>query len=430
MIKPLRLGALALSTLLLAAACGGDTTPEAPGTGAPTSEPTAEQTSEAPDDNGDAPDGSGAELVIWTDAERQAAIEEQADRFSADTGANVTVVQKNFEDLRNDFIAQVPTGEGPDITVGAHDWLGALVIAGVVDTIDLGDTAGDFETVAIEAMTYDGQLYALPYSIESVALIQNVDLVGEEAPATWDEMIQNAEAAGAERPFVINTAGETGDGYTMYGFQTSFGAPVFVQNDDGSYTNEVGMGGEEGLAFANWLHENGSAGAGHLSTTIDYDINNELFNSGEAAYTVQGPWVIPSYGDVNIKVNPIPSAGGQPAGPFVGVQGFYLSAQSQNPLLANDFLINYLGSEDGQRALYEADPRLPALTAVAEEVAEDEIVAGFLAASQDGVPMPNIPEMGEVWDFWNAAEAQIINGADPDETWTTMITNLESALSE
>ncbi len=123
----------------------------------------------------------------------------------------MTLVEKNFDDLRNDFIAQVPTGEGPDITVGAHDWLGALVAAGVVNTIDLGDKATEFEQVALDAMTYDGQLYALPYSQEAVALIQNVDLVGDDAPTTWDEMIQKGVDSGAERPFVINTNGQTGD---------------------------------------------------------------------------------------------------------------------------------------------------------------------------------------------------------------------------
>ena len=200
----------------------------------------------------------------------------------------VTLVQKNFEDLRNDFIAQVPTGEGPDITVGAHDWLGALVAAGVVDTIDLGDKASEFEQVALDAMTYDGQLYAMPYSLETIALVQNVDLVGAEAPATWDDMIAKGVAAGTERPFVINTGGETGDGYTMYGLQTSFGAPVFVQDDTGSYTSEVGMGGAPGEAFASWLGANGSSGTGYISTTVDYDINNELFASGKAPYTIQG----------------------------------------------------------------------------------------------------------------------------------------------
>lgn len=371
---------------------------------------------------------SGETITIWTDSQREAAIKVEAEKFEADTGTKVEVVQKNFEDLRTDFIQQVPTGEGPDITIGAHDWLGAFVIAGVVNTVDLSDRASEFEDVAIEAFTYDGQLYAVPYSIESVALIQNTDLVGEEAPATWDEMIEKGEASGAERPFVISTSGETGDGYTMYGFQTSFDAPVFVQNEDGSYTSEVGMGGEKGEAFAQWLSEQSKAG--YISTTIDYDINNELFQSGKAAYTVQGPWVIPLYEDINVAVNPIPSAGGSEANPFVGVQGFYISAQSDNALLANDFVVNYLGSADGQRSLYEADPRLPALTEVANEVSEDPIVGGFLAASQNGVPMPNIPEMGEVWDFWNAAESQIINGSDAVSTWNEMVANLESALAK
>ena len=251
-------------------------------------------------------EGNGVELVVWTDEEREQAIADAAAAFEEETGATVTLVQKNFEDLRNDFIAQVPTGEGPDITVGAHDWLGALVTAGVVNTVDLGDQASEFEQVALDAMTYDGQLYALPYSLETVALIQNTDLVGEEAPATWDEMIQQGLAAGTERPFVINTNGETGDGYTMYGFQTSFGAPVFVQDASGSYTTEVGMGGPQGEAFAQWLDANGAGGTGYVSTTIDYDINNELFNTGKAPFTIQGPWAISAYPDVNVAGEPDP----------------------------------------------------------------------------------------------------------------------------
>jgi len=403
MRKQLSISAVAITTLALLAGCTGA----------------------SPDES----NGDGAEIVIWSDAEREQAIKDAAVAFEEETGATVTVVQKNFEDLRADFIAQVPTGEGPDITVGAHDWLGALVSAGVVNTIDIGDKADEFEQVALDAMTYDGQLYALPYSLETIALIQNVDLVGEEAPATWDEMIANGLAAGTERPFVINTGAETGDGYTMYGYQTSFGAPVFVQDESGSYTSEVGMGGDAGNAFAQWLYDNGSAGTGYLSTTVDYDINNELFNSGKAPYTIQGPWAISAFPDVNVAVNPIPSAGGETAAPFVGVQGFYLSSQSKNSLLATDFLVNYLGTEDAQRALYEADPRIPAYTSIAEEVASDPIIAGFLASSQGGVPMPSIPEMGSVWDFWNSAEAQIIDGADPTTTWSTMVTNLEAALA-
>jgi arabinogalactan oligomer/maltooligosaccharide transport system substrate-binding protein len=411
MRKHIGMGVAILATTVLLAGCGsggGDT--------------------DSTDDGGDG--GDGQELTVWVDENREPAVEAAAAAFEEETGTTVTTVVKNFEDIRADFIAQVPTGEGPDITIGAHDWLGALVAAGVVNTVDLADKAGEFEEVAIQAMTYDGQLYALPYSTETIALVQNTDLVGETAPTTWDEMIQMGLNTGAERPFVINTNGQTGDGYTMYGFQTSFDAPVFVQDDTGGYTSEVGMGGPNGEAFATWLGANGETGTGYISTTIDYATNNELFATGKAAFTIQGPWAIGELtaDGVNIAVNPIPSAGGSPAAPFVGVQGFYVSSQSENTLLANEFLVNYLATDDAQRALYDADPRIPAWTALAEEVSSDANTAGFLASSQNGVPMPSIPEMGSVWEYWNAAESQIITGADPVSTWNTMVEDLNAAL--
>ena len=117
--------ALAATTLLLAGCGGGTTTP-------------TETESEAP-----AADYSGVTLTVWTDENREPAIEAAAAVFEEETGATVELVQKNFEDIRNDFINQVPTGEGPDITIGAHDFLGAFVAAGVVDTVDLGAAADE-----------------------------------------------------------------------------------------------------------------------------------------------------------------------------------------------------------------------------------------------------------------------------------------------
>jgi arabinogalactan oligomer/maltooligosaccharide transport system substrate-binding protein len=36
--------------------------------------------------------------------------------------------------------------------------------------------------------------------------------------------------------------------------------------------------------------------------------------------------------------------------------------------------------------------------------------------------------MGAVWDFWNAAQIALITGQDPDSTWTSMVTSVESAI--
>lgn len=411
-------GAAALTLML--AACGSST-PES------TTEPTSPETSaEAPEETpapDDAPDGGS--LVVWVDDTRQAAVQAAAATFEAETGATVELVQKNFDDIRPDFLAQVPTGEGPDLTVGAHDWLGELTANGVVAPVELGDKADEFESVAVEAFTYDGQVYGLPYAIENIAIIRNTELA-DATPATWDEMIAKGLEADVEHPFLVQV-GETGDGYTLYPLQTSFGAPVFEQADDGSYTSELALGDENGVAFAKFLAEEGKNGT--LSTSMTYDIAVEAFAEGKSPYILGGPWMLGSFEDIDVAIDPIPSAGGEPARPFTGVQGFYLNAQSDNQLLATDFLVNYMATVDAQVALYEAGDRTPALIEAADQVSSDPIAAGFREVGADAVPMPSIPEMGSVWSFWGVTEAGIISGSlEPEAAWNKMVEDIQGAI--
>lgn len=399
------------------AACGGGSSDDST-SGAAEETTTASET------------GASGSLTIWVDDNREAAVTDAAKAYEDATGTTVDVVVKDFDNIRADFAAQVPTGEGPDITVGAHDWLGGFVKDGLVAPIELGDALADFNTVSTEAFTYDGQVYGLPYAIENVAVIRNTALA-DSTPATFDEMIAKGKAAGTKYPFLIQV-GDEGDAYTMYAFQTSFGAPVFVQNDDGSYSSELGLGGENGNNFAQWLQDQATAGV--LDTSITYDVAVDAFSKGESPYIVGGPWMISAFTDagIDVAVDPIPSAGGETASPFVGVQGFYVNANSQNQLTATDFLVNYLGTEDAQVALYEAGDRVPALNAAADAVSDDPIVAGFAAAAENAVPMPSIPEMDSVWSFWGVTEANIINGTatDAPAAWTEMVSNIQAELDK
>jgi len=391
------------------------------GDATPTAKPTTAATT-AP------PAGAGGELTIWVDETRKPAVEAAAAAFEKETGATVKTVLKNFEDIRADFLAQVPTGKGPDITVGAHDWLGELTKNGVVAPLELGDKTSLFEPVSISAFTQDGQVYGLPYAIENNELIRNKDLA-PEAPATWDDAVKAGKAAKTEFPILIQT-GEEGDPYTYYPLQTSFGAPVFAQNADGSYKPELAMGGAKGEAFAQWLHDQGAKGDKVLDTAVTYDIAVDAFAKGKSPFIIGGPWMLDSFKKLpNLSVDPIPTAGGEAAQPFVGVQGFYVSAQSKNALLANDFLVNYMSTDEAQTALYKAGNRPPALISAAQAASSDPITAGFAAVGKTAVPMPSIPQMGSVWQFWGVTEAGIISGKlDPKKGWQKMITDIQGAL--
>lgn len=403
-----------VTAIVALSACS--TTPAAPSSSAPASPASSA-----------AADYSGTTLTVWVDDTRLAATQAAAKAFETATKAKVELVKKNFADIQADFTSQVPTGKGPDVTIGAHDWLGNLIQNGVVAPIELGDKAGEFAPVAIQAFTQDGQVYGVPYAIENIGLIRNTKLA-PEAPATWDDALAAGKKAGTKYPILLQL-GTTGDPYTAYPLQASFGAPVFIQNADGSYTSELAMGGANGEKFAQWLADQGKSGV--LDTAITYDIAVDAFAKGKSPFIIGGPWMLEKFKGLDLAIDAIPSAGGQKASPFVGVQGFFISSKSANPIVANDFLTNYIATTDVQYSMYQAGQRTPALTSAAEKAAGDTLTAGFAKVAADAVPMPSIPEMASVWTFWGVTEANIVSGKQqPVAGWQKMISDIQAKIKK
>lgn len=380
-------------------------------------------TTSTPTTSGPAASGT---LTVWVDETRVEGFKELAAQFQAQSGVSLDVVQKPTADIKTDFIAQAPTGEGPDLIVGAHDWLGDLTSNGVVASVELGDAVNGLSDTSKAAFTSNGQLYGVPYAIENIALVRNNAIV-QSTPATFDELVAQGKATGKQFPVLIQQ-GTSGDAYHLYPLQTSFGAPVLKANASGEYTSELGMAGPEGIAFAQYLKK--LAGEGALSANLGADQAKQAFLDGNSPYIVTGPWATADFtkAGIDISVLPIPSAGGQVSAAFLGVQGVYLSSHSTNTLLANQFL-DYVASDAVQTKLYELGGRTPASTAAAAAVS-DEILAGFTAAGKDGQPMPAIPAMTAVWNYWGATEVNIISGqaSDPAAAWNEMIANIKASL--
>lgn len=380
--------------------------------------------------DGDAGDDASASatLTVWVDAERVDALQGAADAYTDKTGVKVDLVGKDNADIKDDFIQQVPTGKGPDITMGAHDWLGELSTNGVVAPLELGDSAADYLPVAVDASTYEGTVYMLPYAVENIAVLRNTALV-PEAATSFDDMIAKGQAAGLTQPFVVEQGAE-GNPYHLYPFQTAFGAPVFGTTDAGYDPADLQLGNAGGEQFATWLGAQGKNGTGVFNTDIDGDIAKQSFLDGTAAFWLTGPWNVGLATDagIDVAIDTVPSPTGEAASPFAGVKGFFVSSESKNKVAANDFLVNYIGSQDVQLELFEAGNILPALTSAAETASSDPIIAGFAAVGAEAVPMPAIPAMGAVWQYWGIAEAEIINGADPVATWQKLASDVQAAI--
>ena len=237
-----------------------------------------------------APAAGGPVLTIWADEKRAPVLEGIAKGFTDQYGVNVNVVQKGFDNLRNDFKVAAPTGEGPDILLGAHDWIGEFNASGLLSEVSLGDKAANFAPAAVQGFTYtDGKLYGMPQSLENIALYYNTDLV-KTPPTTWTEVMslsKEIKDAGNKYGFLIQTS----DPYHFYPIQTAFDGYIFGKNADGSYNaKDIGLNSEGSVAAFDWLNSMYDEGLLDRGSNIDSGLLASAFQNGDAAMIISGPW--------------------------------------------------------------------------------------------------------------------------------------------
>jgi arabinogalactan oligomer/maltooligosaccharide transport system substrate-binding protein len=381
--------------------------------------------SDKPKATGNSTPKATSKLVIWADDKRTAALKPFAEKFGQSNGVTVEV-QAISKDQQTAFVTASQQGSGPDVMVGAHDWIGNLVQNGAIDPVQLtAEQKSAFSPLAIKAVTFNGQLYAVPYAIENLALIRNTDLA-PTAPATIEDLVATGAKLKSEKKaseIMALQVGQTGDAYHIYPLFTSAGGYLFGTTSSGDYDpKNLGVGAPASIAAFNKIKALGEKGSGALKRSIGSDNAIATFTSKKAAFLISGPWAITDVKKAGISydVSPVPGfAGGKAAQPFVGVQAFYVAAKGKNKALAQEFVSNYLTQPDLAVALYQAEPRPPALTAALDQVkGSDPDLEKFLAAGKDGAILPAIPAMAAIWDPFGKAEAAIVGGADPSGTLT------------
>ncbi|MEU5960872.1 maltose ABC transporter substrate-binding protein [Micromonospora parva] len=398
-------GVVALFALALAASgCGGDS-----------GEPAAKDT----------PKAAGGKMVIWADDKRTAALKPFAEKFGQENGVTVEV-QAVSKDLQTNFVTASQQGSGPDVVVGAHDWIGNLVQNGAIDPVQLAaDQKSAFNATAVKAVTFNGQLYGVPYAQENLALIRNTELA-PEAPKTIEDLVAKGKQLTASKKVTETLClqvGQNGDAYHIYPLYSSAGGYLFGTGANGDYDpKDLGVGKPESIEAFKKIGALGEKGAGVLKRSIADTNSIATFTGKKCAYLVSGPWAVADVKKAGISydISAIPGfAGGKEAQPFVGVQAFYVAAKGTNKALAQEFVANYTTTPELAVALYNAEPRPPALTAALDQVkGADADLAKFQEAGRNGQVLPAIPAMAAIWDPFGKAEAAVIGGADPTSTIT------------
>lgn len=383
---------LMLITAFVLSACGTPATEapvatEAPATEAPATEAPATEAPTA------APAGT---LRIWADDTRAPILQDLADEVLATYNLELVVELKSS--LRDDFQVAAPLGEGPDILFGVpHDQGGAMVANGLVAEIDLGDKKADFAQSALDACTFDGKLYCMPYATENIGFFYNTDLV-QTPPTTWDEMLEIGRALKAEGKieYVMAIAGPH---YDVYPLLSSNGGYIFGKDADGNWNpQDVGIDSPGMIAGVQFMAD--GVKNGDFPSDWDWANNHALFETGKAAFIMAGPWALSRIREsgVHYAITNFPSNGF----PLAGTQGIFINAQSENILLAQAFLTEYVATEETMLKLYDVGQRAPAYLPALEKVDDPDLKA-LAEAGKNAVMMPSIPEMGSVWGAWTDA---------------------------
>ncbi len=354
-------------------------------------------------------------LVIWTSEAQVPALSPMAKQFEEEYGVPVTIREVSFGDIRPNFVISAPTGQGPDLIVGAHDWVGELARTGLLEPIELTPAQREqFTPVSLQAFTYGGKLYGLPYAIEAIALMYNKDLV-PEPPQSFDELLAIARRLTDPAQRRYGFLYPNNEFYYAFPFLAAKGGYAFRFTGEGFDPSDIGVDNPGAIEGARLLQR--LAVEGLVPRGTDYQSMRGLFLEGRVGMVLTGPWDIVNARSAGIRygVAKIPAIDGSPARPFVGVQGFMVNSFSPNKLLAIEFLQRFVMTKEGQLAIWRGDPRVPALKAAFQEVAADPDVAAFGASAADGIPMPNIPEMAAIWTALNDAMTFIVNGEQTPE---------------
>jgi maltose/maltodextrin transport system substrate-binding protein len=348
-------------------------------------------------------------LLVWINGDKgYNGLQKVGDTFTAKSG--VPVVVQHPEGAPDKFQAAAAAGKGPDIMCWAHDRVGEWAKGGLIVPIRPGRALrARIDDAAWQAFSYRGQTWGYPIAIEAIGLIVNKALV-PEPPTSFEQIIE-----------IDRRLKTQGKGAILWAYNNSFfswpllagpGGFVFGRNAQGELDpSQVGVNTPGALQGALMLDR--LVRDGHMPRGARYAEMEGAFAKGQVAMMINGPWAWDNIRKVGIDfaVAPLPSIGGHPSKPFVGVLGCMITAPSRVKDIAREFLEHHLLKVENLKVVSADVPLgVPADKAYYAELSADPKIAATMANARAGVPIPNIPEMGRFFPAIDAALEAITNG--------------------
>lgn len=357
-------------------------------------------------------------LVVWEDVGRASTIASAVKDFEKIYDCDVDVLEKPMYHQVELLEKQGPKGEGPDVVVLASDMVGVAKDKNLISQIHFMQVENSqYLPNSIASVTFDGELYSVPKTIETLILFYNKDLL-KEPPTTLEEYVDLSKKLRKKGKYGLLAKWELF--YTTYALMNGYGAYIFRTDNDGTINlNSYGLDTDGAVESLKVLRKMSKADLVYdcLSGVDGYNRMYELFSSKKAIAVINGPWAIEDYlkAGINFGITTLPTLpNGSPMAGFLGTKGYSISKWSTHKDLAEDFL-RFINEHKYALLRYKESRQVPPVISVLQDpsLANDELIQVIAQQSVHAVNMPSIPEMSYVWSVMDKAIWKVIHAGLP-----------------
>jgi arabinogalactan oligomer/maltooligosaccharide transport system substrate-binding protein len=303
-----------------------------------------------------------------------------------------------------------PAGQGADLVGMPHDQLSAMIacksLASVPSWAFPSSMQKEYIKPAIQGVTIGGKVWGLPWAIETSGVYYNKSLIPASFFGVYPKgvplSILGPKAQSLTKNGNYGLVYQMNNFYLSYAFISAGGGYVFKYvKGKGFDWHQIGLDTAGAIKGLTAIQDLSDAGKYKLISPSMNDTNaHALFVGGKAAMYLTGPWNEADFKahSINYGFAPDPALDStHPAHPFTGIQTFAVNLYSKYQNEAFD-LAQYV-TRAMQLPEFKASGRIPVLKSLlaSNTVQGDAIAKGLSQAALIGQPMPNIPEMAQVW---------------------------------
>lgn len=257
-------------------------------------------------DNAEAPPESSDDLsgsvVMWiyplASAADQAWYQPHIDSFAEKyPNVDIEIVVQPWESREEQLTTSITGGNAPDVVYMSPDFLPRFAEQDLLLGLDdLRDNWDVFLPTSLESLTYEGTLYAAPFSVEAGVSFANsriLEELGMEGPTTWDEMRAMGEPAKKAGYYLTEYLGAETLNKNFYPYLWQAGGDVLTK--DGSAAALNSPEGLETLEFLKEMVDNEWIPTEPLS--ISSTLEQSELGKGNVVYSI-GQYLLPDVLDV------------------------------------------------------------------------------------------------------------------------------------